>query len=440
DQIAIDLRVLAAAGGAAVVTGLFFGLVPAWQSSRVALASSLKDTARSATSARRGWRVALMTSQVGLVGLLLVIATLFVSSFVRVSGADLGFDRHDLVSFGSSDLADRVPEVLAALRATPGVASAAWLSGGEVPLVRAAFQGGSGGTRLRRADGPGDGAGVADTAVNLWSVSPGLFETAGVAILRGRAFRPDDDAGRVVILDETAAARIFADGTDPLGRQVSVGRGAGGARTVVGVARAIRTDGPERPADAQAYYPAVAGSGMPRFLVRTAGPAGDVVPRLQSTVARLLPAGTALPEVRTMDEAFRRLTAGRRFNAGLMSVFGLVALLIGAAGVYAVMSSLVVERRRELGVRLALGATPGRVLGGVLRDAAWYLGLGLAIGLVAGRVVSEVFASLLFGVRPGDLSVYVVVASILATVGLLAALGPARRAARVDPLVTLRAE
>lgn len=180
--------------------------------------------------------------------------------------------------------------------------------------------------------------------------------------------------------------------------------------------------------------------GVPSFLVRTARPAADVIPMLQSTLTGLLPAGTALPEIRLLDDAFRVLTAGRRFNASLMSAFGLVALFIGAAGVYAVMSSLVVQQRRELGVRVALGATRTQILGGVLRRAAGYLGIGLVLGLAAGRVLSELFASLLFEVRPGDVYVYVVVAVILTAVGLFAALGPARRASRVDPIVTLRAD
>jgi len=123
-----------------------------------------------------------------------------------------------------------------------------------------------------------------------------------------------------------------------------------------------------------------------------------------------------------------------------MSIFGLIALFIGAAGVYAVMASVVAQERRELGVRVALGATRRQIVAGVLRRAATYLGIGLAVGLVAGRVLSALFTSLLFEVRPGDIYVYAIVAAILATVGLLAAAVPARRAARVDPVIALRSE
>lgn len=437
DEIAIDLRVLGFAAGAAVATGLFFGLAPARQASRTPLAESLKDAARAATAHRRRWRTVLMSSQVALVALLLVVSALFVSSFVRVTTADLGFERRDLVTFMLRGMAGRTAEALEAIRATPGVASAAHLSGGSVPLVARAYgEGGWSGTSFRAADTE---EGTPMVNVNMWRVSPELFETAGIEIVRGRSFAAGDEFGQVVILDEQAAASIFGEGTDPVGRSVY-----GGSRpatlTVVGVARPVRIDGPEQPVPAHVYFPEVAGSGVPSFLVRTSRPAADVVPMLQSTVAELLPAGTPPPEIRPLDEAFRILTAGRRFNASLMSAFGLVALFIGAAGVYAVMSSLVMQQRRELGVRVALGATRRQIIAGVLRGAAVYLGVGLVIGLIAGRLLSELFASLLFEVRPGDAYVYAIVAAILATVGLLAALGPARRASRVDPLVTLRAE
>jgi len=437
DEIAVDPRVLGFAAVAAVATGLFFGLAPARQASRVPLAESLKDAARAATALRRRWRTVLMSSQVALVALLLVISALFVTSFVRVTTADLGFERRDLVTFTLMGMADRTGDALEAIRATPGVASAAHLSGGSVPFVSRAYgEGGSSGTSFRATDAR-DGARM--VPVNIWRVSPELFETAGIEIVRGRAFTAGDEFGHAVILDELAAGSIFGDSADPLGRQVTAGSGDA-PLTVVGVARAVHIDGPEQPILAQAYFPEVAGRGVPSFLVRTARPAADVLPMLRSTVAGLLPAGAPLPQIRRLDDAFRVLTAGRRFNASLMTAFGLVALFIGATGVYAVMSSLVMQQRRELGVRVALGATRRQIVAGVLRSVSGHLGLGLVAGLVAGRALSELFGSLLFGVRPGDVWVYAVVAVVLAAVGLLATLGPARRASRVDPMVTLRAE
>jgi ABC-type antimicrobial peptide transport system permease subunit len=144
--------------------------------------------------------------------------------------------------------------------------------------------------------------------------------------------------------------------------------------------------------------------------------------------------------VRSIEDDFSQLTSGRRANATIMSLFGLVVLLIGAAGVYAVMASTVAQQQRELGIRVALGATRARIMRTVLGRAGLYLTVGLAVGLVAGRALSTIFASMLFEVRPGDLSTYAVVAALLLTAGLVAALRPALRAARVDPIVTLRAE
>jgi ABC-type antimicrobial peptide transport system permease subunit len=144
--------------------------------------------------------------------------------------------------------------------------------------------------------------------------------------------------------------------------------------------------------------------------------------------------------VLSIEEEFEEITSGRRANATIMSLFGLVVLLIGAAGVYAVMASTVAQQQRELGVRVALGATRVRIMRTVLGRAAAYLTIGLAVGLAAGRALSTIFASMLFEVRPGDLSTHAVVAALLLTAGLIAALRPALRAARVDPSVTLRAE
>jgi ABC-type antimicrobial peptide transport system permease subunit len=143
--------------------------------------------------------------------------------------------------------------------------------------------------------------------------------------------------------------------------------------------------------------------------------------------------------VHTVNDAVRTLSATRRFTAALMTLFALFAVLIGGAGIYGVMASIVAQRTREIGVRLALGATAGDISSGVLRQVASHLAAGLAIGLPAGWALSRGFAALFFHVTPTDLSVYGVVAGVLAAVAFVAAIVPARRAARVDPVVSLRA-
>jgi ABC-type antimicrobial peptide transport system permease subunit len=209
----------------------------------------------------------------------------------------------------------------------------------------------------------------------------------------------------------------------------------------VGVAESVSLAGPEAAPGTQLYLPQPAeSSDSSQFLVRSSRLSGNVVPAIQDSLTRVLPDAVRQPTVHSLDEAFRTITAGRRSNAMLMSIFGLVALLVGAAGVHAVMTSMVAQQRHELGVRIALGARPSRIISGVLRRAAVYLAAGLAAGLVGGRALSGFFAVLLFQVQPTDVSTYAIVAVLLLATGLLAALLPALRAARVDPIQTLRSE
>ena len=161
---------------------------------------------------------------------------------------------------------------------------------------------------------------------------------------------------------------------------------------------------------------------------------------VQAMLKTMRPADSTPAQVRLVEDAFRNITARRRFGATAMMVFGLFALLIGASGVYAVMSSLVAQRTREIGVRMALGATRGRMVGSILAQIGRHLALGLAVGLPAAWMVSRSFDVVFYQVRPSDLWIYAVVGCVLGIVGFAAALVPARRASLVDPLVALRTE
>ena len=179
--------------------------------------------------------------------------------------------------------------------------------------------------------------------------------------------------------------------------------------------------------------------GLVGFMVRTSGPPSAVVPLVTEVMSSAIPRNAGVPEVHLVDEAFSRVTATRRFNAALMAVLALFALLIGAAGIYAVMSSIVAQQTKEIGVRVALGATTGDIRRRVLARAVRHVAAGLVLGLPAGWLISRGFASQFFEVKPTDASVYFIVAAVLTVVALAAAFVPARRAASVDPVVSLRA-
>jgi hypothetical protein len=289
---------------------------------------------------------------------------------------------------------------------------------------------------------PGFGTESGDDMVAMRSMSPGYLETAGMRVVEGRAFRESDGAGsqRVAVVNDVVARRYFPDRT-PVGETVDFR----GPIEIVGVVAAVWTDGPEVEPGPELFFPVAqhpqpSGWSGHMLVARTAGPPAAVAPALEAALGDALPATPAARAPYFYGDAFDRLTAQRRFSAWLMTLFGGLALLIGAAGVYAVMASVVQQRTREIGIRVAIGASSGRVLRSVLVDAARYLGAGLVLGVAAAWAASGLIASILFEVAPTDPAVYLAAAAVLFGAGLLAAVIPAVRAARVDPLVALRAE
>jgi ABC-type antimicrobial peptide transport system permease subunit len=280
--------------------------------------------------------------------------------------------------------------------------------------------------------------------VEFRRVTSGYFEAINNPIVRGRLF-DDGDLARetAVVIDERVATALFGD-RDPIGAEIvgpdRAGGGSFGRRTVVGVIRHVRLYGPEVDSRLQVYLPAITGSGS-TFMVRTSRAPATVTPAIQAAFAPGQRVGSSEPlEIRRIEDAFRNITAGRRFNAGLMSLFGLLGIIIGAAGVYCVMASVVAQQMRELGVRVALGATSASIVVGVLTQAGRYVAAGLLIGVPAAWLASRSIASLLFEARPTDVGAYLVAVGLIIVSGIIAAWVPARRAARVDPVVALRAE
>ena len=440
EGIALDARVLIACAVAATLTALLSGLVPAWQASRVSVAAILKDGAGGSSGrVRRVWQRAFLTTQVALVSALLLATTLLVGSFVRVMRVDLGFERHDLVGVrlnpalptgpeGEARARDFYLRAVEAVRGIPGVTHVTLQSRGDLLLYRRS-------TTMTNLSLPGAPK-VTVVRADVRRVAPEYFGVAGIRMLQGRAFTAAERAEPVVVLNEVAAARLFPNGS-AVGQRIAGGQGEA---TVVGVAANVRLLGPEGAQLPQLYRPISDEPTERVMLIRMRGDAAAMSPAITAALRGLMPPGSGRVTVDSVDKQFETLTADRRFNAGLMAALGLLALVIGVSGVYATTASLVAQQRREIGIRMALGASAARVVRTVTGATAQVLLLGAAVGLVAGWAISGLLASVVFGISSTDVIAYAIPLALVVAGGCLAALLPARRAARIDPLIALRVE
>ena len=435
--IGLDARVLTAAALMTLVTALGFGLFPAVQSSRPDLASSLRDGARGATAGRTRQRLrsALVVVEVALATILLVGAGLFIGSFMTVLGNEPGMETRNIltatVRLRGPDAQERgarvLTELVARARALPGVTHAAAIAGG-MPLTGSMTS-----TTLRL---PGQPLPEAES-INTRAVTPDYHATLGIPLRGGRSLAEADhgDAPGVVVLNEAAVRRFF-DGQNPVGRMVTLR----GDRQVVGVVADIRQQGPETEAFAEAYVPIVQSPpAAADILVRTSGPPHAVLPQLKAALYSLEP-DVPLRNVTTLDALLAGRLAPRRFNMLVLSLFGGVALLIAAVGLYGLMSYVVSQRTHEIGVRMALGATTGRVIGLVMGRAALLIGAGLAAGTLGawGLVRAAEVGTFLFRFEATNPMVFALAVAVLAAAGLAASAIPARRAAGIDPMTALR--
>jgi predicted permease len=443
--IAIDLRVLLAATGAAVLSGIFFGIVPALQSSRPDLTSALKDSGRSSTAGAGSQRVrgALVVAEVALAVVLLVGAGLFIGSFVRLMRIDTGFDYSGVLALsvsprvepGKFDEAMKatrtyVPRMQEAVRHVPGVMMVGTVSGG-LPLT--------GSWSRTSVELPGRGELEGDDAVDRRIVSPEYLQTLRIPLIRGRMIQPSDtqSSQQIVVINE-AAAKKYWPGDDALGKRITINQTE---RVVVGIVGDIRHLGPEQPARQEAYIPFLQDSSLGATLaIRTHGDPLAVLPAVKAAIWSVNPEQRLTSETVTLEGYMDRLIAQRRFNMALLALFGGLGLVIAAVGIYGVMAYVVAQRTSEIGVRMALGATRGNVIGMVLKRAALLMALGLALGGGAAWALSRNVESFLFQTEPTDLRIFVAALSVLTLAGLAASALPARRAASVDPLVALRHE
>lgn len=447
-RIALDGPVLLFALGVSALSALLFGLVPALRLGGAAEATRLRQSQRTGAGREaRRIRDALVVTQVALTLVLLVAAGLLARSLARLAGVDKGFVAENVLTARLQPREDvfETPDarwafydaVLADLEAAPDVRSA----GGTllIPLVQRSWE--------RLAGAEGASLEHEDMTSILWNVvTPGYFQAMGMPVLRGRGFdaRDDEGAPTVAIIDETLAATLWPE-QDPLGRRIAFEQHDPAIprvyATVVGTVGNIRHYELESPSRPQVYVPyrQTFPLGLSVVIRHAPGAGAAASDRLRRVVTTLEP-GVAITAVRPLEDVVaERLGPGRALGA-LTGVFATFALLLSALGIFGALSLAVARRRRELGVRLAVGATPRGVLALIGRYGLALGAVGSAIGIAAALAASRVLASLLFDVRPFDPAVYAAVTAALLLVAAGAALAPALRAAKVEPARVLREE
>jgi putative ABC transport system permease protein len=436
DDISLDWRVAMFAFAATLVVGLMFGLAPLLSASKPELNADLKDGGRTGTS-RTGGRNVMVVAQVALALVLLIGAGLMLTSFARLRAVDPGFRTSELVMVELMVPLTRYDEqamvrfystVLERLRANPATAQSSL-------LFPSPFGGGNAAAGLQivgQAPRPRDQR----ATVELNSVSPGYLQTAGLRLLRGRDFTEADGPGApMVALISESVIKEFA-GKDPIGEQIDLGSPA----TVVGIVSDVRRrslDEPPRPAVYLQYTRFM----LPYFgaMIRTDRGAAAVTPVVKAIVAQLDP-DLPIGEVRTIEEIIERSTGEPRFRSYLIAGFAGLALLLAAVGVYGLISFTVTQRVPEIGVRLALGASPRQVFTQVIGQGLKLAVAGVVIGLAAAAAATTLVREMLFNTSATDPVVYGSLAVLLLAMAALACYVPARRAMRVDPMVALRSE
>ena len=443
DVIRLAGTPLGVAAAVTLVSVLLFGLLPALSAARGSVGSTLRLDARSGRETRRRRRVrqGLVVSQVALAVIMLAGAGLLARSLQRLEHVQLGYTPEHLSLFHlATPAADSTPEQLDAmfetlaprLRAIPGVRAL-------TPILIPPFQGTDEFLLKVEIEGQTPAEAEAGPFIPWEDGGPDYFRTFGIPLLRGRGFLDTDraDAPKVAIVSQSLAER-FWPGEDPIGKRIRSSNDRVGWRTVVGVAGDIRYRSLRR-ANPTIYIPwqqIVWGGG---FAVRTTGDMASVLPAMRRAVHAVDPR-LSIWQAQTMDDLLDGPLAQPRMSTLLLSGFGLVALALAALGLYGVMASAVREQTREIGVRMALGATSDRIRIGVLTDALTVIGIGAVIGLAGASATTRLLTSLLYEVSPVDPIAFVGSCVVLVGIGLVAAYLPARRATRVDPAQVLRAE
>src|SRR2546429_4532560 len=446
-EITLDGRVLSFTLGLAVLTGVAFGILPAWRASAPGIEQTLREDAPGAIGGRRRLQSTLVVGEVSLALVLLVGAGLLVRSLIRLNNVNPGFDTRDVLAARIRLTPARYPagvqqmqffdEMLAALEAHPGVQSASLA--GTLPLsgnmFMIAFD-----PRTVRPDYP-----EPIMVLRSSAISPDYFATFRIPIRRGRGFTAQDRAGAlpVAVINRATADQLWP-GQDPIGRQLTIGgpRQPAGAITIVGLIDNLRSASLDATPQPEIYQPASQQSGMREMWVALRSSNGrplQLVGAIRDAVHQADPQ-QSIGEVVSLEQLIGRQTAARRFNTTLLTIFALLAVGLALVGIYGVTPYAVTHRTRELGIRMALGARGVDVVRLLMRESLRRVALGVGLGLLAALGVTRALSAVLFEVAPRDAGTFAATAVLLVAVALVATWLPARRATKVDPMVALRYE
>ena len=451
-DVALNARTIAFAAAVTIASAILFGLLPALGASRTSLQARLKASAGRDTARAGVWARALVAAQVALLVLLLASAGLFTRTLHKLRAVDAGFRQHQVlvvrVSTGPAypDARKRVlyDELLTRFGGLPGVQSVSMSMdspGGELSM-------GAGMTVPGR---PAEGDDSPTVFHNF--VGPRFFETMGIPVLAGRDFSLSDDAGapRHVVIDEGVARRSFG-GDDPIGREIIAGDPRCGrcppaaTATVVGVVKNVRYSSLRTGAPLMIYRPYRQEPGAPvdTFLIRASSEGvGALGPLLHAEVRAAAPA-LPRPSIVSLDDTVAGVLVEERMLAALSTAIGGLAAMLAAIGIYSTVAATVRRRQRELGIRMALGARPGRVAGMVVAEALAIVGTGLAVGVPAAILTAlaarGVLADVLFELSPTDPLILSSAAAAILLIAALAAYAPARRAGRIEPVAVVKCE
>jgi predicted permease len=455
-SISLDVPVLLFTAAISVLTGIIFGVVPAWQASGVNLRDALQETGRGGGESLRYNRLrsALVASEFALAFLLMTGAGLMVRTFFALRAIDPGFEPHHVLSAvvsvaGSEEAQPQkrlsfYQQVLQRVAALPGVESVSAIN--HVPLV-----GDTWGFPFAIQGRPPSRPGESPSALYR-VIAPGYFRTMGIPLLRGRDIGEADSmhAPGVVIVNQRLA-QTYWPGQDPIGKGITLDDSRKNASwlTIVGIVHDAKQDNWTAPPRPEMYLPLLQNKNYLQgssshfqyltLVIRTTGEPAAIAADIKAAIAAL-DKNVPVSEVETMDDAVSELNAQPRFELWLLGSFAGLAVLLAALGIYGVMSYSVSRRTHELGIRMALGAAQNDVIWLVVREAMTLALFGSLCGLLGAVALARMMSSFLYGVRPIDLPTYIVAAAAISIVALLAGYIPARRATRTDAVTALRHE